>query len=112
MADPTKVTLKLAKETLTVEEPTHAGITALESLGWEIESGTKPSRPRKAAAKSTRSAPAFDEAKVREEIAAQLRGELEAEIRAELEKAAEEQKTGDAGDGDKGDADKTAAAKK
>lgn len=110
MADPKKVTLKLGKETLTVEEPTHAGISALESLGWEIESGSKPAKPRRAAAKSTGTAPEFDEAKARAEIATGLRGELEAEIRAELEKAAEEQKAGD-GD-DKGDADKTAAAKK
>jgi hypothetical protein len=114
MADPKKVTLKLGKETLDVPEPTYEGITALESLGWEIESGSKPGKPRKAA-KSTGSAPAFDEDKVRAEITAQLRGELEAEIRAELEKAAAEAKANEDGEqkpSENGDAGKTAAAKK
>lgn len=51
MADSKKLVLKLGKETLEVHRPTYEGITALESLGWKVESGTKPARPRKQAAK-------------------------------------------------------------
>lgn len=91
MAESKKVTLKLGKDTLDVPEPTYEGITALEALGWKVESGTKPGKPRKQA----KAGGGFDEAKAREEIAASLRAEIEAEVRAEYEKAAAEAARGD-----------------
>lgn len=92
MTKETTVTLARGKETLEVTAPTYGGITALERLGWEIQAGRKPARP-----KAQPKAEPFDEAAARDEIEASLRAELETQIRAEVaaEQAKAEKAAGD-----------------
>lgn len=105
MAEQKKVTLKRGKETLEVTTPTYGGITALESLGWKVESGSKPGKPRRKRKAET----SFDEEAAREEIAASLRAELEEQIRAELKAEAEKAEDGK---GNTTEGDKKPAGKK
>jgi hypothetical protein len=86
MASAKKVVMRLGKETIDLPNPTHGGVTALERLGWEIESGAKPPRPPKQAVEAQEP---FDEAQARAEIAASLRAEIEAQVRAEVAAEAE-----------------------
>lgn len=94
------VNMKQGDKSLTVQNATFEGVSALEHLGWKLDGGKKPARVKRAP-----KAAAPDADAIRAEVEEELRAEIEAAVRAEVQ--AEQ----DAAQADKKEAEKAPAKK-